>query len=121
MTSTTTWRQFIKEKHNAEIWDVDVHDVDCIGDGCAGVCSGFSCGGWNHKLGGADLRVCDCPGSGTGGTWPGKSCWSSLRFARTQSGGTSWHHGRADSWTGVHRIAGAVHAGYYFRKGSVGK
>jgi len=39
-----------KEKHNAEIRDVDVCDDDSVGDGGAGVCAGHDWNGCGHEL-----------------------------------------------------------------------
>jgi hypothetical protein len=54
-----------------------------------------------------------------GGTGAGKGRGSGLRLSGTQSGGTSWNHGRTDSRSRVYRVAGPVHAGNYFREGGV--
>ena len=53
---------------------------------------------------------------GLGGAGSGARGILGMRSARTQSSGARWHPGGADSGSGLHRVAGVVHARDYFRE-----
>src|ERR1700686_837406 len=71
----------IKEKHNAEVWDVNVHDDDGVGDGGAGVCAGHDWSGCGHQLGATGSCFCDCIRGRTCCAWAIKSSGGGVRSA----------------------------------------
>src|SRR5438445_10081386 len=118
--STTHWGQFIKEK-NAENRDVVVCDDNVLDPGCPGVCADGGRRSGFDQLGGNHFWFRDRHRSRVGGPGPGTCRVGGVRSARTQSGGADWHSGGADSGSGLHRVAGIVHARYYFRESRVSK
>src|ERR1035441_7124734 len=117
--STTHWRQFIRRRANAENDDVGFVDV-AMSDFCgSGVRADQRWRGRRDKLGRDHLRLRHRYRSGIGRAGPGTRRVLGVRGAGTQSGGACRNSGGADSWIGVHRVAGAVHARDYLREGGV--